>query len=48
MHLKTEMENSSDQAALELELKEFLHNNGLGQYTDAFISEGFDQLKSVS
>ncbi|KAI8578260.1 hypothetical protein K450DRAFT_247987 [Umbelopsis ramanniana AG] len=41
------MENSSDQAASELELKEFLRNCGLGQYTDALIAEGFDQLKSL-
>ncbi|KAI9285354.1 hypothetical protein BC943DRAFT_324111 [Umbelopsis sp. AD052] len=41
------METSSDQAASELEFRDFLHNCGLGQYTDVLIEEGFDQLKSL-
>jgi hypothetical protein len=43
-----DMEISSDQAASEQELREFLNNCGLEQYADALIAEGFDQLKSVS
>jgi hypothetical protein len=46
--LVAEMENTSDFAVSEQEIRDFLNNCELGQYADVLIAEGFDQLNSVS
>jgi hypothetical protein len=42
------MDNNSDPASSEQEIRDFLSSCELGQYADVLIAEGFDQLKSVS
>ncbi|KAJ2957428.1 hypothetical protein NQZ79_g6880 [Umbelopsis isabellina] len=41
------MDNTSDPASSEQEIRDFLNNCELGLYADVLIAEGFDQLKSL-